>query len=103
MSEYQPSNERLGKVKISVNSQVYHDSNGIAVSGNFLSNTEEMSESNAIRIMRPFIGKGFAVLVVPQYTSENEGKPNPNPNGKKCYWEWRSIDGEPFRLCIFEY
>lgn len=104
MSDYQPSREKLGKIKVSVNSQVYRSGNGVfAVSGNSLQNTEEMSEFEAIRITKPFIAKGISVMVVPLYTSENEGKPNPNPNGKRCYWEWRSIDGEPFKLCIFEF
>ena len=99
---YTPSNEILGKIRISVNSQCKPDGSGVF--GNWLSLTEEMSESNAISIAKNLIKNGVAVCVIPQYTNSNTRKPitNPSPTGKSCFWEWRSFNGSDFEFCLFE-
>lgn len=97
---YIPSDKVLGKVKISVNPQCKKDGSGVY--GNWMSNTEEMSEVTAIAIARNLIKQGCAVCVTPQYTSNLVNFPNPSPTGKWCYWEWRSFNGGDFEFVLFE-
>ena len=102
---YFPSDKVLGKVKISVNPQCSKD--GMRVFGNWLSNTEEMSETQALGIAQNLIKQGCAVIVAPIYTNKNEKVVqegiNPHPTAKiSCFWEWRSYNGGEFEFVLFE-
>lgn len=101
---YFPSTKILGKVKISVNSRCNKDGSGVY--GNWLSNTEEMSEDRALKIAQNLIKQGCAVIVAPVYTNSNEkvveNGINPSPTGKSCFWEWRSFNGGEFEFVLFE-
>lgn len=100
MSDYKPSSKILGDIRISVNPRCSQD--GSRVLGNWLSLTERMSEEAAIELAQGLLKNGVAVCVVPQYTSRNDGIPNPSPTGKWCYWEWRSVNGGDFQFVLFE-
>lgn len=104
MQVYKPSTETLGKVKISVNPQCKPDGSGVY--GNWLSNTETMSEATAISIAKNLIKQGVAVLVVPQYVISSEAVrnkiQNPSETNKECFWEWRSFNGSDFEFVLFE-
>lgn len=103
---YFPSDKILGKVKISVNPQCApYENGGFKVLGNWLSNTEEMSEKYALKIAQNLIKQGCAVIA-PVYTNSNEKVAkegvNPSPTGRSCYWEWRSFNGGDFEFVLFE-
>lgn len=102
-NSYNPSNEILGQIRISVNPRCVQDGSTWRVLGNWLSLTERMSEVDAINLAKRLVKNGVAVIVAPQYTSNNEGIPNPSPSGKVCFWEWRSFNGGDFEFVLFEF